>query len=419
MDKATQTEDVPSNVVSALRSFESAPPAVPTRRIWPWLLLIVLTAASVSAWLFWKHTPSTGTITVATMRLTPEGRSAIGGQSEAIEVSGYVVSPQIATVSSNRTGRLVELNVAVGDIVREGFLIARLDNRQTQILLQQDRARLDHQKRLLVLRNDQKILADQQLKRANELLERETVSRQTYDEAKRVALTSAEQLLLVEQNIAELENSIALSERILDDHIIRAPFDGIVTNLSANLGEIVSPASGGGTFTRSGVCTIIGLEQQEIHFDVNERYLGALAMSDHITAELASIPDTTIELRLKRIAPIANNQTGTITVVTEPIAAPERLKTGASAVARFERRPPDLSAADPDAAVILPSNALHQMDNRTIVYLARDGRAVPLEVNAIPFGAGTHRLVSPVNITDGIIVWSEATLRPMGAIKEE
>ena len=119
------------------------------------------------------------------------------------------------------------------------------------------------------------------------------------------------------QSKAQFETARLDAQRaaaVLEKHQIRAPFDGVVVDKTAQPGEMISPMSAGGSFTRTGICTIVDMDSIEIEVDVNEAYIGRVKARGAVNAVLDAYPDWTIPAFVIAIVPTANREKATVRV---------------------------------------------------------------------------------------------------------
>ena len=220
----------------------------------------------------------------------------------------------MATVASRITGQLTEVVVEEGMRVSAGDVLARLDNRIAKNDL--DRAEAEHRAALAQVESGKAQLAE-----AKRVLARVENLKKT-DFSSEAALT--ESRATMERLTAGLASDRAQvdvaafrvqgAREQLDLHVIRAPFAGVVTEKTAQPGEVVSPMSAGGGFTRTGVCTIVDMASLEIEVDVNESYIGRVSAGQRVTATLDAYPDWEIPARVIAIIPSANREKATVRV---------------------------------------------------------------------------------------------------------
>jgi HlyD family secretion protein len=258
--------------------------------------------------------PPTGTQTqnpAATTNTQPSVQS--NTDAPILDASGYVVAMRIATASSKTVARVEEVLVEEGMVVKAGQIIARLDSVSQRIQLDLNRARLARAKAASLESESRMREAQLALDRTTRMNEADLISDEQMDNASiRVDVLNAE-LQRQAADILIAEQEILLQEQIIEDSIIRAPFDGVVVQKNAQPGEIVSPSSSGG-FTRTGICTIVDMSSLEIEVDVSESYINRISVGQRAEAVLDAYPDWTIPAEVSAIVPTADRQRATIKV---------------------------------------------------------------------------------------------------------
>jgi RND family efflux transporter MFP subunit len=245
----------------------------------------------------------------------PAARPAPPPEDAAVlSASGYITARRMATVASRITGQLTAVVVEEGMQVAAGDVLARLDDRIAKNDL--DRAEAEHRAALAQVESGKAQLAE-----AKRILARVESLKKT-DFSSEAALTDSRATM--ERLTAGLASDRAQvdvaafrvqgAREQLDLHVIRAPFAGVVTEKTAQPGEVVSPMSAGGGFTRTGVCTIVDMSSLEIEVDVNESYIGRVSAGQRVTATLDAYPDWEIPARVIAIIPSANREKATVRV---------------------------------------------------------------------------------------------------------
>jgi RND family efflux transporter MFP subunit len=245
----------------------------------------------------------------------PAARPAPPPEDAAVlSASGYITARRMATVASRITGQLTAVVVEEGMQVAAGDVLARLDDRIAKNDL--DRAEAEHRAALAQVESGKAQLAE-----AKRVLARVENLKKT-DFSSEAALTDSRATM--ERLTAGLASDRAQvdvaafrvqgAREQLDLHVIRAPFAGVVTEKTAQPGEVVSPMSAGGGFTRTGVCTIVDMSSLEIEVDVNESYIGRVSAGQRVTATLDAYPDWEIPARVIAIIPSANREKATVRV---------------------------------------------------------------------------------------------------------
>lgn len=244
----------------------------------------------------------------------PAPQTAQATSSPSLSASGYVVARRKATVAAEITGKVVEVFVDEGNSVTEGQVVAKLDNVLAQKDYELAQSRVDAADAAAGavkadLQDAERILARIQSLSKNSFA---TEADLTKAQARVGVLTAQLRQAEVQAGTARIDAKRAAS--VLDKHSIRAPFSGVVIDRSAQPGEMISPLSAGGGFTRTGVCTIVDMDSIEIEVDVNEAFIGRVSAGGPVNAVLDAYPDWTIPASVIAIVPTANRDKATVKV---------------------------------------------------------------------------------------------------------
>ena len=235
-------------------------------------------------------------------------------QESVLEGTGYVVARRQTTVSSKTTGKVTQVYIEEGMQVSEGQLLATLDDslQRDQLVL----AEAQHEESLAsLLELDVQIKqARQDLDRKQELLERSLISVDEVDQSQLRLDGFLAQKTRAEKGIEVSEAALVVQKQQLEDMKIKAPFDGIVIAKAAQPGEMISPVSGGGGFTRTGICTIVDMDSIEVQVDVNEKFINRVTPDQPVTVTLNSYPDTRLPAEVIAIIPTADRARATVRV---------------------------------------------------------------------------------------------------------
>ncbi|WP_244559690.1 MULTISPECIES: efflux RND transporter periplasmic adaptor subunit [unclassified Azospirillum] len=241
--------------------------------------------------------------------------------------SGYVVARRTATVSAEITGRVQDVLVDDGMVVRQGQEVARLDDTLARIDLELSKARVaSAAAQIDALTADLKD-AERILQRISSLSRAANASEAELTRAQARADTLRAQIKGARADLEVARITVERQAETVDRHIIRAPFDGVVIDKNAQPGEIISPMSSGG-FTRTGVCTLVDMNSLEVEVDVNEANIGRVRPGQPVEAVLDAYPDWKIKASVIAIIPTANRDKATIKVriglaETDPRVLPE------------------------------------------------------------------------------------------------
>jgi len=228
-----------------------------------------------------------------------------------LNASGYITARRMATVSAEIMGLIKEVAVEEGMQVSEGQVLARLDDTLAKVNLDLAKAQLESH-------NARRKSARASLAEAQRQYQRVTVNQFSSEAERTKAQTELEtftaNLASIVADIKVAKFEIRRQEERLADHIIRAPFSGVVTVKNAQPGEIVAPASAGGGFTRTGICTIVDMHSLEIEVDVNEFFIGRVYPQQKVEAHLDAYPDWSIPAAVIAIIPTADRAKATVRV---------------------------------------------------------------------------------------------------------
>jgi HlyD family secretion protein len=228
--------------------------------------------------------------------------------------SGYVVARRKATVAAEITGKVVDVFVEEGMVVAEGQELARLDSALAEADLANSKARVASAEAAIQSNEADLVDAIRIAERTRNLQARNyaTEADLTKNEA-RVAVLRA-QIRKSQADLLSAKAGLKRDAETLDKHHIRAPFAGVVVDKNAQMGEMISPLSAGGGFTRTGVCTIVDMDSLEIEVDVNEAFINRVTEKQKVQAVLDAYPDWTIPAQVIAIVPTANRDKATIKV---------------------------------------------------------------------------------------------------------
>jgi len=274
-----------------------------------WTGLIILLAAAGLAGYRWVTRERPVEVQVATV-----SARAAGTQAAVLNASGYVVARRRATVSSKITGKVVEVDVEEGKNVVQGQVLARLDDSMPRAALALAEAQAEAARR--TLRENEVRLEQARLneRRAAQLLKERIVSQSQLDDAKAEADSIDARIGALNEQIRVAERQIEVQQTDLANYVIRAPFSGVAISKDAQPGEMVSPVSAGGGFTRTGISTIVDMHSLEIEVDVNESYISRVSPGQDVDAVLDAYPDWHIPARVITLVPTADRQKATVLV---------------------------------------------------------------------------------------------------------
>lgn len=231
-----------------------------------------------------------------------------------LEGTGYVVARRQTTVSSKTTGRVTEVYIEEGMLVEENQLLATLDDIRQLTMLELALAQVDETHASINELDVRIKQAELDLERVKKLVVDSMVSLDEVDQAKlRLDGWNAQKQRLG-KSVEVANKNVELREQELEDTNIRAPFKGIVIAKAAQPGEMISPISAGGGFTRTGICTIVDMDSIEVQVDVNEKYINRVSPRQPATVSLVSYPETRMPAEVIAIIPTADRARSTVRV---------------------------------------------------------------------------------------------------------
>ena len=275
------------------------------------LVLAVAAAAGAALW-FWLRAP--GAVPVRVVTVVETGANSGRGGAAVLNASGYVTARRRATVSSKMTGKVVEVLVEEGMAVKAGQVLARLDDSTLRRYFELSEAELGASRRTAAETEVRLKEARQTLERARALVRDGIAGQAELDRAEAEVDALQARLELTREQVTVAERQVALRRTDLDDTVIRAPFAGVALSKDAQPGEMVSPVSAGGGFTRTGISTIVDMSSLEIEVDVNESFINRVTPGQAVEATLDAYPDWRIPAHVITIVPTADRQKATVLV---------------------------------------------------------------------------------------------------------
>jgi len=336
-----------------------------------WVVLLVLLGGGGYAGWAWltRERPAEVEVVAVTQR-------AAGTQASVLNASGYVTARRRATISSKITGKLVEVNVEEGMAVREGQVLARLDDASARAGMTLARAQLEAARG--AIRETEVRVAEARLTlRRREQLQKDGITTQAETDQARAEVDSlVARIASAREQVAVAESQMALQQTDLDNTIIRAPFSGVAISKDAQAGEMVSPVSAGGGFTRTGICTIVDMKSLEIEVDVNESYINRVKPKQNVTAVLDAYPDFQIPAQVITTVPTADRQKATVLVRIGFRELDPRILPDMGVKVTFLRDASETDAPAAQPVSLVPRSAVKTDGDTTIVFVVRPDNTV-------------------------------------------
>lgn len=381
--------------LSKLRIDRDAPPAGVSRALKRNAVLAGIALAVTAVGVLWLRRGSA--IPVQTVVATASGGAA-DAAGTSVTANGYVVARTRAAVSAKVPGRLATLGVSEGSYVREGEIIARLENADYRAQVAQAEANLSSAQAQQIEAEAERDQLQREARRLRDIRAEnaELVSQQDVEAAEaRAAQADAR----ARAAVARVESALAgvrFAQASLENTVVRAPFTGTVLRKEAEVGEVVAPSVGGG-LTRGAVVTMADLATLEVEVDVNEAYIARIEHDQGARITLDAYPDTSFTGRVRQVVPTADRQRATVQVKVSILDHDPRILPEMGARVDFLEPEQPLEAA-PAAAeprkFRVPAAAVFQHEGQTVVWLIRNGRLERRAVDAGPVSAGFREIRS-------------------------
>jgi HlyD family secretion protein len=402
-----------ANALQELRIQRKAAPKRKGGRAGFWLIAgaIVLVVAGAVTLLARKPVP-----VVATEQAT---EVPTGAQAVLLNGSGYVTARRQATVSSKVTGKVVEVLVEEGFRVEEGQVLARLDASNIETNLKLAEAQLESAKLMLAETRASLVQAQREFERVTQLKKNGIASPSDFDKAESDARTLEARLERQTADIAVADRQVAVWRQQVEDNVIRAPFAGVVTSKNAQPGEMISPISAGGGFTRTGICTLVDMGSLEIEVDVNESYINRVTAKQPVEATLDAYPDWRIPAKVIAIIPTADRQKSTVKVRVGFDKLDPRILPDMGVKVAFQGAS-DAGAKTASASLVsVPKRALRQDGGRDVVWVVQGGRLERRAVTVDGARGESAVLSAGVHLGDKVVVEGPEGLVDGGLVKEK
>ncbi|WP_372164567.1 efflux RND transporter periplasmic adaptor subunit [Xanthomonas euvesicatoria] len=403
-----------ADLLKQLRIDRQRPATPPPARRTGWILaaVILVIVLAAAAWWFTRRP-------VVQVQTAPVVAISAGSSSASVlDASGYVVARRMATVSAQVTGKVREVMIEEGMRVEQGQVMATLDPLDADAQRSLSASQLSAARSQVDNMQAQLAVANADATRLQSLVGAQLVSRSQYDQAiaQRDALRA--QLQNAQRNVQVASDQLAIAGIRSDFNVVRAPFAGVVTAKAAQPGEIVSPLSAGGGFTRTGIGTIVDMESLEIEVEVGESYIGRVQPKMPVEAVLNAYPEWKIPGEVIAIIPTADRGKATVKVrvalkVKDPRIVPEM----GVRVSFLEQAKPQ-QAAKPQG-VRVPAAALVERDTRTVAFVVGEHNTVSAHAVATGTVMGEDRQVlSGLAAGDSVVLNPPQTLNDGDKVTE-
>ena len=361
-------------------------------------IAVIVVVLAAGAWFYLRPKPTEITTVVA----EAESSGPSLGTS-VLNASGYVVARRMATVSSKVTGKVLEIYVEEGMEVKKNQVLARLDPENSSTMLTMAERELEAARRNLTEIEVRLADARRNLERNETLVKQQLVSQTALETSRAEANALAARLAASEAQVKVSESSLAMRRIDYNDLNVRAPFDGVVISKDAQPGEMISPMSAGGGFTRTGIATIVDMSSREVEVDVNEAYINRVKSNQRVEATLDAYPDAPLAAHVVNIVPTADRTKATVRVrigfeKLEPQILPDM-----GIKVRFLDDQPVQPVATQGPRIRVPAVAVQKVEGESYVWVVSGERVERRAVTIGPESEGTIEIRAGVNSGDELV----------------
>jgi HlyD family secretion protein len=370
------------------------------------VLLILLAGAGAGGWMWVTRER------VIEVQAAEVSERAAGTQAAVLNASGYVTARRRATVSSKITGKVIEVNVEEGMIVTQGQVLARLDDSTLKATLALTLAQAESARKAVTENEVHLVQAKQTLDRLAELRRRGITTASDLDAATADVNGTEARIAATREQVNVAQQQVALQRTQLDDTIIRAPFTGVAISKDAQPGEMVSPVSAGGGFTRTGICTVVDMNSLEIQVDVNESYINRVRPAQKVTAVLDAYPDWQIPAHVIAVVPTADRQKATVEVRIGFDKLDPRILPDMGVKVTFLREADESPAVAAKPTTLAPKAAIVTDNSKTYVFVVKGDT---VERRAVTLGGADG---DRVEVVAGVRAGDRLVLDPPTGLKD-
>jgi RND family efflux transporter MFP subunit len=388
---------------------ERAPEDAAGRGRWIIAAVAALAALVALGW-FWFAGSKALPVHVALARALPGGASA---SASILDATGYVTARREATVSAQITGTLTQVLIEEGDRVKAGQVLGRLDDTSQRAALAQAEAQLHTAQALLAQYQVQLTQSVRDVQRAEALVQRKLVSEQAVEQARTQVDAQTAQVEGQRKQIDLAQANVRSAQVQLGYCTVRAPFAGVIIAKAAQIGEIISPFSAGGGFTRTGIGTIVDMDSLEIEVDVNEAYINRVQPGQPVASALNAYPDWKIPSHVIAIIPTADRAKATVKVRIGLDIKDDRIVPDMGVRVSFleENKRTASDALERPRGVLVPASAIRTEDNHDVVYVLEGKKAQRRTVTLGGTMGDARQVLTGVSLGETVITDPPAELK--------
>jgi HlyD family secretion protein len=382
---------------------------------WPWVVVVlVLLGGAAGGYFYWLKAAQSIKVRNAVAREINRQTA-----NTVLNASGYVTARRQATVSSKFTGKVTEVLIEEGMNVEIDQVLARLDDSNVRASYELTRAQLVSAEK--GLNETQSLLSEAELnlERNQRLVDKQLASIADLDRSRALSGSLAAQLERKRADVQVAARQVDIFAQQLEDTIIRAPFAGVIVAKNAQPGEMISPVSAGGGFTRTGIGTIVDMSSLEIEIDVNEAYINRVEAGQKVVATLDAYPDWKIPCHVIAIIPTADRQRATVEVRVGLDQLDSRILPDMGVKVAFQEARSGSDDSDaPQSAIAVPKAAVRKSSGRDYVLIVNQGLVERRAVAVSGASQGNILLSSGVTSGEWVIIEGPVEIEDGSRVQE-
>src|SRR5271170_2273877 len=370
-------------------------------------LLVIVLLAGIAAAATYAFRNTKPVVDVATA-----SKAQVGGREALLNASGYVTPRRRATIAAKITGRVTSVHFDEGTHVQEGQLLATLDDSDVERALESAKADRDTSQAAIADYQVQLKNAETELNRAQKLQAAGVETQQALDSAVMAADSLRAKIALAKQQVVGSSARINEAQQAVDNTVIRAPYAGIVVSKDAQVGEMVSPVSAGGGFTRTGIATIVDMKSLEMEVDVNEAYIARVTPGQRVEATLDAYPDRKLPGFVRTVIPTADRQKATVKARITFDKIEDFILPDMGIKVTFLGAEEKPKVGGPVPVAMVPQDAVRSDGSQKIVFVVKDDHA---ERHAVKVG---NNRGSDIEILAGLAPGDVVVVKPPENLKD-
>ncbi|MBS1212234.1 MAG: HlyD family secretion protein [Proteobacteria bacterium] len=402
-----------SELLKQLRIERNAPAAQGEGRSWyVWGLLLAVSLGALGWWASDRAAP--------THVETASSVAASAAQPSILDATGYVVARRQATVSAKITGKIEQVMIEEGQRVKEGETLALLDQIDARAQLELSQSQLAAARSQLHDLQIQLAQAQRDWQRQQDLVARRLTSVQASEQAATSVESFKARLVTQQRQVSVAEQSVRVAQVNLDNTVIRAPFSGVVVAKTAQPGEIVSPMSAGGGYTRTGIGTIVDMDSLEIEVDVNESFIGRVQAGQPVEARLNAYPDWAIPSEVIAIIPTADRTKATVKVRVAIKQKDPRIVPEMGVRVAFLDEAEKAGGEDrAPSGVLVPAAAVRSDADQSVIFVVVKDRVERRVVQTGETSGANRRILAGLRSGERVVLSPSEALKDGDKVSEE